>query len=105
MKTCRGAVSGTPAVTSCRATPSPLSITYAVPLATITWAGAELTFLGRGPPPVPRRMSLVPAPPASRRLEPPTVLSRLDTHPAVARAATVARNDRLSVVAHIPHLR
>jgi len=30
-----------------------------------TWAGAELAFRGRGPPPVPRRMSFVAAPGAA----------------------------------------
>ena len=56
---CRNLTSGTPAKISCRATPFPQSITYAVSLAMITCAAAELAFLGRGSPPVPRSISLV----------------------------------------------
>src|SRR5258706_9074646 len=34
-------------------------MTYEVLLLMMTWADAELAFRGRGPPPVPRRISLV----------------------------------------------
>ena len=34
-------------------------MTYAALFLMITWADAELAFRGRGPPPVPSRMSLV----------------------------------------------
>ena len=37
----------------------PQSITYAARFLMITWADAELDFRGRGPPPVPSRMSFV----------------------------------------------
>src|SRR5262245_7132075 len=60
MKMCRRADIGTPANASWRATPLPQSMTYAVSFATTTCAGAELALRGRGPPPVPRRISLVP---------------------------------------------
>src|SRR5690349_16298667 len=77
-------VSGTPANTSCRATPSPQSITYAALFATITCADAELAFRGRGPPPVPRRMSLV------RSAWTPADRNRADA----AAVTAVARNPR-----------
>src|SRR5262245_25519404 len=57
---CRRADIGTPANASWRATPLPQSMTYAVSFATTTCAGAELALRGRGPPPVPSRISLVP---------------------------------------------
>ena len=37
----------------------PQSMTYAALFLMMTWADAELAFRGRGPPPVPSRMSLV----------------------------------------------
>src|SRR5688500_574595 len=67
MKIWRSDDRGTPANASCLATPSPQSITYATPLLTITCAEPELAFRGRGPPPVPRRISLVPLWRAARR--------------------------------------
>src|SRR6267143_2838213 len=85
MKTCRSFASGTPANASWRATPLPQSITYAVSFATITCADAELAFRGRGPPPVPRRISLVlalcPSP-------------RLGNHAALASAAAQVKKAR-----------
>src|ERR1043166_2027372 len=80
-------VSGTPASTSCRATPSPQSITYAALFVTITCADAELTLRGRGPPPVPRRMSLV------------RLCTLTDRERATAPAIVVARNPRRLMVA------
>ncbi len=85
MKTCRSLVSGTPAKTSWRATPFPQSITYATSFETMTCADAELTFRGRGPPPVPRRMSFVFAPCAA---------ARRGSHAAAANAAAPAMNAR-----------
>src|SRR2546425_1629782 len=55
MKMWRSFGSAAPADTSWRATPSPQSTTYDTSLTRITCADAELTFRGRGPPPVPRR--------------------------------------------------
>src|SRR5438874_9473540 len=55
----RSVGSGTSAKTSWRATPLPQSMTYAALFLTITCADAELAVRGRGPPPVPSRMSLV----------------------------------------------
>src|SRR5690348_1103194 len=81
-------VSETPATTSCRATPSPQSITYAVLFVTITCADAELALRGRGPPPVPRSMSRV-GPPCATIGWGPT---------AAAQAIAVARNPRRVVV-------
>src|ERR1043166_1690122 len=80
-------VSGTPASTSCRASPSPQSITYAALFVTITCADAELTLRGRGPPPVPRRMSLV------------RLCTLTDRERATAPAIVVARNPRRLMVA------
>src|SRR5262245_56311005 len=57
---CRRADIGTPANASWRATPLPQSMTYDVSFAMTTCAGAELALRRRGPPPVPRRISLVP---------------------------------------------
>src|SRR5690242_17274394 len=56
MKTLRIEESLSFASTICRATPLPQSITYEVPFATITCAGADRFGLGVGPPAVPRRM-------------------------------------------------
>jgi hypothetical protein len=55
----RSVASGTSAKTSWRATPLPQSMTYAALFLMMTWADAELAFRGRGPPPVPSKMSLV----------------------------------------------
>src|SRR6267143_2142652 len=85
MKTCRSLVSGTPAKTSWRATPLPQSIMYATSFETMTCAGAELAFRGRGPPPVPRRMSFVFAPCAA---------ARRGSHAAAANAAALVMNAR-----------
>src|SRR5882724_4776236 len=85
MNTCRSFASGTPAKASWRATPLPQSITYAVSFVTITCADAELAFRGRGPPPVPRRISLV--------LELCPSL-RLGNHAAPVSAAAQTKNAR-----------
>ena len=73
--------------TICRATPSPQSTTYDVSLARITWAGAERTLRGRGPPPVPRRMSRVLGPgllwPAGSRLAPANAVAAQEELPTV----------------------
>src|SRR3954452_19466618 len=59
MNTCRSLSSGTPADASWRATPLPQSTTYGVSFTRMTWAAAELSLRGRGPPPVPRRITRV----------------------------------------------
>src|SRR3989442_7719730 len=55
MKMWRSFGSGAPADPSGRGTPSPQSTPYDTSLTRIPCADAELTFRGRGPPPVPRR--------------------------------------------------
>src|SRR5688572_33337032 len=87
MNTCLRLGSGMLANASCRATPSPQSTTYAALLTTRTWADPELAFRGRGPPPVPRRMSL----------DLPLCANSRDGHGHAAPAAAparAARNDR-----------
>lgn len=58
---------------------------YGVLLTTTTWAGAELAFRGRGPPPVPRRINLVRVPCAH---------AGGSSRPTPKRAPTPARNAR-----------
>src|SRR4029079_8241642 len=60
--------------------------------ATMTWADAELAFRGRGPPPVPRRIS---------RVFVLWALLWLGSHAVPASAATPARNARLSIFARM----
>src|SRR5258708_3687198 len=91
---CRNVGRGTSARTSCRATPLPQSMTYAVLLLMMTWADAELDFRGRGPPPVPRRISLV---------FPVCALLVFAHDAAVTRAAAPRRKPRLSTVACMPN--
>src|SRR2546421_4919970 len=59
MKTWRNLGSERPALTSCRATPLPQSMTYSESFTTITWQAETFSLRGRGPPPVPSRMSRV----------------------------------------------
>jgi hypothetical protein len=77
---------------SCRATPLPQSMTYAVLLLTMTCADAELTFLGRGPPPVPRRINLVVA---------LCDLLELANAKALTNAPVIRRKPRLSTLARM----
>src|SRR5882762_4110102 len=87
---CRTVRSATSANTSCRATRLPQSMTDAVLLLMMTCADAELAFRGRGPPPVPRRISRVFA---------ACALPALAQDTALTRAAAPRRNARRSIFA------
>ena len=85
------------------------SMTYAVLLLMMTWADAEFAFRGRGPPPVPRRISLVFALLASLLRRSFAPAANMMVPARMARRLEVRHEwllvDRILQRRHIPHQR